>query len=563
MSNPNLREGLNPLRPYYIPPTIGTNGPATGTTQGVGLKNGSAPSYASSAREIFSDIDISDYGSDGREGPVKIAMDIIKHLSESYMSTLLLQPLDVGRMVLQVKSNERGVTAPSASLTDGQRRRPDSGPHRGSIHGDYPSDDSDPDEPAYFTSSAPSPHSYSSASSRRRRSERAFSRSPSRTPSPRPSSLTYQLELKKPDSFWEVIGQEWTKEGAFGVWKGTTANVICNLTEQSLRRWTESFLSALLNVQDTTTILGNNILDSPTPWSSVGIVVAASVAAALLIAPLDLVRTKIILTSTSTSNRSFFSNVRSLPSYFCPPSLVVPTALNAAIMPLIGQSMSLLSRSFLGIDSVLTPNAHSVANFLSQTIRVFVRLPVETVLRRGQMAVVASPKYLQGRDLKPIVPIGPYKGVVGTMWSIVKEEGGSTTLDSKNVVLSVHKVKKAPLPHIKLLIPIPIPIAKEKKNLKLQKSHLNSKLRISTPQHTGHKKTARPPTAAAMHLMYTLSPSGKRIYTLKKVVDGNVTKSAHPARFSPDDKYSRHRVTLKKRYGLLMTQQKDLKVLGQ
>jgi H/ACA ribonucleoprotein complex subunit 3 len=60
-----------------------------------------------------------------------------------------------------------------------------------------------------------------------------------------------------------------------------------------------------------------------------------------------------------------------------------------------------------------------------------------------------------------------------------------------------------------------------------------------------------------MHLMYTLSPSGERIYTLKKINNGEVTKSAHPARFSPDDKYSRHRVTLKKRYGLLITQQSE------
>jgi len=59
-----------------------------------------------------------------------------------------------------------------------------------------------------------------------------------------------------------------------------------------------------------------------------------------------------------------------------------------------------------------------------------------------------------------------------------------------------------------------------------------------------------------MHLMYNEDPvSGKRVYTLKKILDGTVTKSAHPARFSPDDKYSRHRVTLKKRYGLLLTQQ--------
>ncbi|KAI0801373.1 Nop10p-domain-containing protein [Fomes fomentarius] len=58
-----------------------------------------------------------------------------------------------------------------------------------------------------------------------------------------------------------------------------------------------------------------------------------------------------------------------------------------------------------------------------------------------------------------------------------------------------------------------------------------------------------------MHLMYTLDESGNRIYTLKKITDsGKITKSAHPARFSPDDKFSRHRVTIKKRYGILPTQ---------
>ena len=60
-----------------------------------------------------------------------------------------------------------------------------------------------------------------------------------------------------------------------------------------------------------------------------------------------------------------------------------------------------------------------------------------------------------------------------------------------------------------------------------------------------------------MHLMYTLDADGKRLYTLKKVAHGQVTKSAHPARFSPDDKWSRQRVTLKKRFGLLLTQQSE------
>ncbi|SPO45612.1 probable NOP10 - nucleolar rRNA processing protein [Moesziomyces antarcticus] len=58
-----------------------------------------------------------------------------------------------------------------------------------------------------------------------------------------------------------------------------------------------------------------------------------------------------------------------------------------------------------------------------------------------------------------------------------------------------------------------------------------------------------------MHLMFTEDKDGKRIYTLnKKTVEGVITKSAHPARFSPDDKFSRHRVTIKKRFGILPTQ---------
>eukprot|EP00055_Hartaetosiga_balthica_P013435 m.68841 g.68841 ORF g.68841 m.68841 type:complete len:65 (-) comp8258_c8_seq1:221-415(-) len=59
-----------------------------------------------------------------------------------------------------------------------------------------------------------------------------------------------------------------------------------------------------------------------------------------------------------------------------------------------------------------------------------------------------------------------------------------------------------------------------------------------------------------MFLMYYLDDNGKRVYTLQKMdPSGNPTTSAHPARFSPDDKFSRHRVTLKKRFGLLLSQQ--------
>lgn len=59
--------------------------------------------------------------------------------------------------------------------------------------------------------------------------------------------------------------------------------------------------------------------------------------------------------------------------------------------------------------------------------------------------------------------------------------------------------------------------------------------------------------------MYYLDEKGARVYTLKKESpDGKPTESAHPARFSPDDKFSKHRLICKKRFGLLPMQKPQI-----
>lgn len=92
-------------------------------------------------------------------------------------------------------------------------------------------------------------------------------------------------------------------------------------------------------------------------------------------------------------------------------------------------------------------------------------------------------------------------------------------------------------------------------------THLHRHVRPLPIPRVSHQLTLH----TSMHLMFIPDPTNpsKRIYTLKKVIDGEVSKSAHPARFSPDDKYSRHRVTIKKRYGLLLTQQSKSHLYGE
>ncbi|CAL5048042.1 unnamed protein product [Urochloa decumbens] len=63
-----------------------------------------------------------------------------------------------------------------------------------------------------------------------------------------------------------------------------------------------------------------------------------------------------------------------------------------------------------------------------------------------------------------------------------------------------------------------------------------------------------------MYLQCYINEKGDKVYTTKKESPlGVATQSAHPARFSPDDRYSRQRYLLKKRFGLLPTQKPALK----
>lgn len=76
--------------------------------------------------------------------------------------------------------------------------------------------------------------------------------------------------------------------------------------------------------------------------------------------------------------------------------------------------------------------------------------------------------------------------------------------------------------------------------------------------------------------MYDVNENGERVYTLKVILlrvlgkltndpsclqkhnpEGKPNQSAHPARFSPEDKFSRHRIIIKKRFGLLLTQKPE------
>lgn len=98
----------NPLRPYYVPPSIGPSTsapPQPSSAPNISSKYGAPPSstsFGSSARNILADMDYSDIISDNSPA----ATDILRRLAQQaiwkYSSVFLAQPLEVSKTVLQV-----------------------------------------------------------------------------------------------------------------------------------------------------------------------------------------------------------------------------------------------------------------------------------------------------------------------------------------------------------------------------------------------------------------------------------------------------------------------------
>ncbi|KAI1770072.1 mitochondrial carrier domain-containing protein [Hypoxylon cercidicola] len=430
MSSP--REGVNPLRPYYIPPSIGEQVQSLPSqpnpfsqSHGNATSTATSNKYASRARDIFSDIDYSDHLEDLSPSAIQSIKQFIDELLWKYTSVLMAQPFEVAKTILQARIQD-DLGGLNTSSVPAARPIPSLASPKKSVWDEGAGSDSEPEESAYFTGNMPYTPTPSARSHRRQDSTSIDSPKLPTTP----TILPHQLDIKRPDSIFDVISQLWAKESAWGVWKGTNATFLYTVLQSLLENWSRSLLSALLNVPD----LGlkddvDRLVDiaSPYPWASLCVAAAAAVATGLILAPLDLVRTRLIVSSTGRGPRRTVATLRSLPSWFCPSSLIMPTVLNSLVHPFLTLSTPLVLRTQFLLDREQSPMTFSVAKFCTSCASLFVKLPLETVLRRGQMGVLLEPTYLDALDqsgrMDTVIQPGSYNGVVSTMYTIVAEEG--------------------------------------------------------------------------------------------------------------------------------------------
>lgn len=130
------REGVNPLRPYYIPPTIGEHPdlPSSvggSTTAGPG-GNATSARYASKARDALNDLDYKSYLGDETPGVVQNVKNLLDELLWKYTSVLMAQPFEVAKVILQVRDQDETAMAVASGEPEMLKKRTSS--YGGSIY---------------------------------------------------------------------------------------------------------------------------------------------------------------------------------------------------------------------------------------------------------------------------------------------------------------------------------------------------------------------------------------------------------------------------------------------
>lgn len=305
-------------------------------------------------------------------------------------------------------------------------------------------EESSDDESTYFTSAAPTTPTPTTPRSRRGR-HHITDRSGYIRAEDASSSSKYALNIRNPSALTEVLSQLWTTSGPSSPWKASNATFIYSLLLPTLNTFIRSLLSAIVGLpeEDIASSMAADILTAPSPLAIMVLSFISTSLSAMLLSPIDTARTFLMLTPATHGPRSLIRAVRQLPTPNCTiPSHLVPiTILHSSLPSFIMTSTPLFLKSYLSIDPLLNPSMWNLFTFLSSGLELAVRFPLETVLRRAQIATYTSLSLRQksaggsiraasidASDVETIVPTPrTYRGIVGTMWHIVYEEGVSPT----------------------------------------------------------------------------------------------------------------------------------------
>ncbi|KAG0234725.1 hypothetical protein BGX31_004464 [Mortierella sp. GBA43] len=164
---------------------------------------------------------------------------------------------------------------------------------------------------------------------------------------------------------------------------------------------------------------------------NIATIVASHVVVGVLLAPLELARTRLVVQSSDPKQRKYTGMLNCISTIISEEGFtalwggvnLAPTILYHTARPLISNLVPLIIDRVFNISSVDSPVLYSLAELALDIVDLLIILPIETVRKRLQIQIQAK---IPGKRYETVVETRkrPYAGIVDCVRKIVQEEGG-------------------------------------------------------------------------------------------------------------------------------------------
>ncbi|TIB30437.1 hypothetical protein E3P84_03345 [Wallemia ichthyophaga] len=249
---------------------------------------------------------------------------------------------------------------------------------------------------------------------------------------------SYLVPLQADGGVWRMMrAVSKSHEGLSGLWKGTLTSSIFDISFSTLQPLFLSALSTIFLPSNTLSFLPIHQL--PSPLKPLGVHVLAHTLTAVTLSPLDLVRTRMIVQSTSstsagTCRRAYSGPIDALRKIanreggwqvmWTHPNLLLPTIVESSFKSLLQLCAPLVVERLLGVSVDSRPATYAVCELLWSVATMTLTLPLETVRRRLQTQDRSLVRAQQPGQLTPCIDTrpSPAAGMVECVYRIVTEE---------------------------------------------------------------------------------------------------------------------------------------------
>lgn len=345
---------------------------------------------------------------------LELFKNLVWNFVRNYCKVLISQPLEISRLVLQVGFFDFSETATTPEPTPSHKRLKND--LTGSSHstGLNVSSDEYEEDIEYFQLPWESINALTSVSLPTKQKKKATKPS-SRPRRGRDPNKIHPISQHNIDIMTSIAA----KDGPFALFRGINASFIHYTLSHTIEAWITGFISPFLSIPDPFFL---DLTHSTEPGKSLWLSVLACVLAGVVLMPLDLIKVRLMITQfnkpvnhTGTSDtetsqdlsseltseepsvdtRSVRESIRHFPK-----AVLLNPPITITLLTIFHQFSTTVFRKLApyllfvryNIDSYLSPNLYTMANLLLLIMELFIRLPLENLLRKEQVRFLLKPK---------------------------------------------------------------------------------------------------------------------------------------------------------------------------